>query len=734
MAKQLNEQDLKAEQDHLNGTCDAVEKALTYIQERVEKIDEQVKEQQKVGSKGLAQLIALKKALTLSENEAVKHERMLQEAYFGRFDFHVDGEEQEKAYYLGYFGFNEHDEAGYRVLSWKAPLSEIFYRDRSRIEDLETTHEGDMVSGETLGKRRYLVDGRTLLACEDIISGKAIIDSIAAGDPEGEKPVDVEDAILMQILAADTEAKLKDIIRSIQAEQDKIIRLPLNRTLVVQGVAGSGKSTVGLHRIAYLLYNHRKALTEEAVLVLVPNPQFVDYIQDLLPMLETETIKQETFESLMKKILSHRQPVIHLNELPEYHHRPELLTLYAQKGSDGFIKLMDAYINSLYNMILKKIEPLKVEGTTFRVRADEQRKLVNTQMPFNKVVKQLQDYVTSKLRVYLTEEMEGRLAHLSLAEQSRIEQQLKNAVGAYNQRFMPLDLMKVYRHFWNTKGEVAEKFGLPDFETLRTITVDLLDQGKLERKDLAALFHLKLGIEGREGISRYRHIFVDEAQDYSPEEFWVIRKLSENHSMTLMGDIHQGIYRHRGLSQWEELTNGVISDLKPEIYYLNDSYRSTAEIVAYANHLIEDDYLKARPVERRGEAVVEKACSSAGELEQGVVDFIYACSERQFRTVAVICQRPEEVISLAKMLKKRNNPFEINGITSDKDAFKNGVSIITVDRAKGLEFDAALVYDGSVFNYPLEDPMEKRRLYVALTRAKHYLWVLNFTKSRYTSI
>lgn len=726
MAKQLDEKDLQAEQDNLNGTCDALEKSLTYIKERVNQIDEQVKDQQKVGSKGLSQLIALKKALTLSENEAAKHEKMLQEAYFGRFDFRADGEEQEKAYYLGYFGFNEADEKGYRVLSWKAPLSEIFYRDRSRIEDLETTHEGDTVSGETLGKRRYLVDERTLLACEDIISGKAIIDSIAADDPEGEKPVDVEDAILMQILASDTEAKLKDIIRSIQGEQDKIIRLPLNRTLVVQGVAGSGKSTVGLHRIAFLLYNYRKALSEDAVLVLVPNPQFVDYIQDLLPMLETETVKQETFESLMKKILQHKQGVVHLNELPEYHNRPELLEAYGQKGSDNFISLVDAYIDSLYNLILKKIEPLKIEasGSVFRVRADEQRKLVNKEIPFNKVVKQVQDYVTSKLRVFLTEQMEGPLANLTLKEQARVQQELKEAVNEYNQKFMPLDLIKVYKHFWNTKAEVAEKFELTAFETLRDITLEILEQGKLERKDLAVLFHLKWGIEGREGIDRYRHIFVDEAQDYSPEEFWVIRKLSENHSMTLMGDIHQGIYRHRGLSSWEELMGGVISDLKPDIYYLNDSYRSTWEIVEFANHLIADDYLKARPVHRRGEPVLERDCSTVGDMEQGVIDFIYACSERKFRTVAIICQTGAEVQSLGKMLKKRNNPYAINAITKDADPFTDGVSLITVDRAKGLEFDAALVYDGSEKNYPTVDAIEKRRLYVALTRAKHYLWVL----------
>lgn len=726
MAKQLDEKDLQAERDNLNGTCDAVEKSLTFIRERVDKIDEQVKEQQKAGSKALSQLIALKKALVLSESEATKHEKMLEEAYFGRFDFRADGEEQEKAYYLGYFGFNEADEKGYRVLSWKAPLSEIFYRDRSRIENLETTHEGDLVSGETLGKRRYLVDGRTLLACEDIISGKAIIDSIAADDPEGEKPVDVEDAILMQILASDTEAKLKDIIRSIQGEQDKIIRLPLNRTLVVQGVAGSGKSTVGLHRIAFLLYNHRKALTEEAVLVLVPNPQFVDYIQDLLPMLETETVKQETFESLMKKILAHKQGIVHLNELPEYHHRQEVLELYAQKGSDAFIALMDAYLDSLYNLILKKIEPLKIEvsGVTFKVRADEQRKLVNKEIPFNKVVKQVQDYVTSKLRVFLMEQMEGPLGNLTLKEQARIDQELKEAVNGYNQRFMTLDLMKVYKHFWNTKPEVAEKFGLENFGQLKVMTLEILESGKLERKDLAALFHLKLGIEGREGINRYRHIFVDEAQDYSPEEFWVIRRLSENHSMTLMGDIHQGIYRHRGLKSWEELMGGVISDLKPDIYYLNDSYRSTWEIVEFANHLIEDDNLKARPVHRRGEAVLERDCASDGDLEQGVVDFIYACAERKFRTVAIICQTSDEVLKLGKNLKKRNNPYAISPVTSDADAFKDGVSIITVDRAKGLEFDAALVYDGSEANFPVEDPIEKRRLYVALTRAKHYLWVL----------
>lgn len=127
MANQMDSKMLEEEKAHLIGTCDALELALTGIHERVEKIDEQVKDQQKVGSKGLAQLIALKKALSLSEADEVRHNKMLMEAYFGRFDFRVDGEDQEKGYYIGYFGFNEADEKGYRILSWKAPLSEIFY-------------------------------------------------------------------------------------------------------------------------------------------------------------------------------------------------------------------------------------------------------------------------------------------------------------------------------------------------------------------------------------------------------------------------------------------------------------------------------------------------------------------------------------------------------------------------------------------------------------------------------
>lgn len=722
MAFQKDSEAYLEEKAHLEGTCDAVEAALKNIEERVLKIDEQVKDQQKVGSKGLAQLIALKKALSLSETDAQRHKRMLEEAYFGRFDFLADGETQSKGYYIGYFGFNEADEQGYRTLSWKAPLAEIFYRDRSRIENLETTHEGDTVSGETLGKRRYLVDGRTLLACEDIVSGKAIIDSIAADDPEGERPVDVEDGILMQILAADTEAKLKDIIRSIQAEQDQIIRLPLNRTLVVQGVAGSGKSTVGLHRIAFLLYNYRKALSEDAVLVLVPNPQFITYIQDLLPMLETESVKQETFETLMRKCLGTKLPFCHLDELEDYRNDESALDAYFEKGSDAYIALMDAFIKNLYNMILKKIEPLKVEGTTFRVRADEQRKLVNDQIPFNKMAKQVQDYVTSKLRVYLTEQQDGPMASMTLKAQAEFERKLKEAVHAYNQRFMSLDLFKVYRHFLKTKPEVAAKYGLEHFEENAKITEAILDSGKLERKDLAALFYLKLAIEGRDDIDRYRHVFVDEAQDYSPQEFLAIRKLSENHSITLMGDIHQGIYRHRGLRNWNELTEGVISDLKPEWYQLRDSYRSTWEIVEYANRLIEDESLKARPVMRRGEPVLEIKGSEA-EVMDGLLDFVYACEERKFRTMAVICQNPEEVDRLTHHLEQRKGPFKVVGIKGDTDAFVEGISVITVDRAKGLEFDAAFVYDASEKHYPLTDFVQRRRLYVALSRSKHYLWV-----------
>lgn len=713
-----------AEQANLEGTCHAVAESLENIKVRTKRIEEEVKDQQKAGSKGLAQLIALKKALSLSESEAEKHKRMLEEAYFGRFDFLVDGEEKSKAYYIGYFGFNEADEEGYRTLSWKAPLAEVFYRDRSRIEDLETTLEGDTVSGETLGKRRYLVDGSKLLACEDIVSGKAIIDSIAADDPEGEKPVDVEDGILMQILSQDTEAKLKDIIRSIQAEQDKIIRLPLNRTLVVQGVAGSGKSTVGLHRIAYLLYNYRKALTEEAVLVLVPNPQFIDYIQDLLPMLETERVKQHTFESLMLEILDleKRWQYVHLDQLPEYQGEKEILEAYFEKGSDAYISLMNSFIKSLYQMILKKIEPLHVEGTTFKIKASTQRELINTQVPFNKNVKQLQDFIRSKLRVYLTEQREGPLASMSLSALAAYESKLKEAVENYISRFVTLDVMKVYQHFLNTRSEIAEKYGLTQFETHAMLTKSLLSMGMVERKDLSALFQLRYGIEGKEGLMRYRHIFVDEAQDYSPQEFLAIRNLSENHSMTFMGDIHQGIYRHRGLTTWEELMGGVIEDLKPEWYQLRDSYRSTCEIVEYANRYIESDHMKAKPVMRRGDEVKE-VYGSPADIYEALVDFVYLSKDNHFRTIAVVCENSEAAKGVHEWLALRDLPYGLNLITSDKDHFQDGISVITVDRAKGLEFDSVFVIDASAKSYESGNAIAQRRLYVALSRAKHMLWV-----------
>lgn len=731
MAYQRDSEEFQREQTHLADTCKAVENALEMINERVEKLEDQVKDQQKVGSKGLAQLIALRKALTLSETDAMRHKKMLEEAYFGRFDFQVDGENQVKNYYVGHFGFNEADEQGFRVLSWKAPLAEVFYRDRTRIENLETTHEGDTVSGETLGKRRYLVDGKSLLACEDIISGKAIIDSIASEDPEGERPVDVEDGILMQILSQDTEASLKDIIRSIQAEQDHIIRLPLNRTIVVQGVAGSGKSTVGLHRIAFLLYNYKKALSEDAVLVLVPNPQFIAYIQDLLPMLETEHVKQETYENLLLKLidLNGKWQLVNLDQLPEKVAKllekpiaPEVLESYLEKGSDGEIALMQAFTNSLYNMLRKKIEPLKIEGTNFKVTAKEQLELVNEKTPFNKMAKTLQDFVASKLRVYLMEQRDGVMASMSIKATQQLESKLREAVDAYNARFMPLDVLKVYKHYLKTKSEVAERFGLVNFEVNAKLNLELLENHCLERKDLASLLQLKIAIEGKEKMNRYRHIFVDEAQDYGPQEVWVIRQLSENHSITLMGDIHQGIYRHRGLRSWEDVTEGVLADLKPELLQLRDSYRSTWEIVDYANRMIEADDMKARPVMRRGEAVTEIK-GSEGDVLQGLVDFVYACEERKFRTIAVICQTPEEVSQLTKFLESRKGPFTVTGVSSDKDKFLEGISVITVDRSKGLEFDAAFVYDASTQHYPMDIFVERRRLYVALSRAKHYLWV-----------
>lgn len=733
--KKANHPDFKKEATHLKETYSAVVQEIERLESECKVYEEKVKVAKKSrGAENKRYAEGLEDAWHLMKRDLERCKRILQETYFGRFDFLIDEEYEAETYYLGYLGFKEIEESGHRIISWKAPMAEVFYRDRGRIEKLRTTLEGHAVSGETKLKRRLVTEYDQLLNMEDISSGKAIIDSIAQMDPSGNHLVDTEDSILMEILEEETDAKLKDIIRSIQAEQDDIIRLPLNRVLVVQGVAGSGKSTVGLHRIAYLLYNYQKALSEDTVLVLVPNPQFIEYIQELLPMLETESVKQYTFEKLALEVIDLNMPVVQLPQLPEWDDpenelfvkaaKDSILSVMKGKGGDGMIQLIDAYVESLYKRLSKRLTTLSHEASGFHVTAAEQQKYVVRSVPYNKILQDIRGFLESKWRVFF--DPKKAAAEYNYAAYKAIEV-LEADVKAYIQKYLEalkaIDVLMAYKHFMKTPVATAQKLGVEHFDIIAHYTLEILESKRLERKDLSILSYLKLAIDGKSTVKAYKHIFIDEAQDYSPMEFLMVKGMSENQSLTIMGDINQGIYLDKGLSDWSELTEGVFKELRPTQLALKDSYRSTFEIVTYANQLIQSEALKARPVKRKG---ADPKVLKFSTIEEGIAQiqaFALLVQEEGFKTAAVIIKDVTEGRKIAKRLSEETFAMPHHMILSDEDPFLEGISILPVDRSKGLEFDAALVWDASEALYEASHDQDRKLLYVALTRPKHLLWV-----------
>ena len=619
--------------------------------------------------------------------------------YFTRVDFREENADL-KSYYIGKNGVVRAKTLEPYIIDWRAPVANLYYS--GQIGPMEYTAPEGVVRGEMTLKRQFGVDDGQL---------KTIFDSGIAA----------QDEYLQSVLGAVTGERLTEIVTTIQAEQNAIIRHPLKRSLVVQGVAGSGKTSIALHRIAFLLYTYQDRLFAENTLILAPNPMFLQYIAPVLPDLGVERVRQTTFTALLQAHLGKGMPPLK---------RPA--TGFARiKGSMETVQLLDKWLDDYETRILP--ENGFSFGPIVLYSAEELRQFIlvdEKPFPMERRIAELKKHLSSRVKSaeakicqWYRMETQKRAAKFKNEPEKvkKLYDQLDERIQAANEKaktyvkdalkemgdFSPL---RLYRLFW----EDMEKS--EDGELRACAKQELAAKGKTASGEDAALLALIAFRTAELPRMTFRHIVVDEAQDMRPADFYILRRLNPAATFTIVGDMMQGVSQDSGLESWDELREVFSGDIDRND--LVTSYRSTVEIIELAKRVWQNAPVpveaEIQPVLRHGDApLIEHTKNAAARIAQQLEEW------KHLPSVAVITRTEKEADALVKKLPDYVRRLDIQG-----EEYHAGVVVGSAASVKGLEFDGVILADASANVYG-ETMADAKLLYVALTRALHRMCVFH---------
>lgn len=652
--------------------------------------------------------------------------------YFGRVDFRDDESEDPdgfESFYIGRYKVAKlqiQSSKDILVFDWRDPVSTIFYEcygGRAGYEVLGRYH----YSGDVRLKRQYKIENSTLKAIVD----NYVMDQVLSRQQQAL----LADPLLSERLRQGAADKLRDIVTSIQAEQNKIIREPLNQVTVIQGVAGSGKSTVGLHRLSYLLYNEK--LDPKKLVVIAPNRIFLDYISELLPEIDAADVRQMVWDDVAFMILGRQYEILDDHRLDLIltgtdKDRIKLLEDTARlKGSLDFIKILETYIEQKVRKFCQKLADIRLFDGQLVISAQDQldKFMEDVQSPYNERLGVLSRYIRFRVTNYV-EILEARQAKGSVAEEEvkRRRQEADRFFKSHFKSWSSLGLLTAYRELFTAKAVFKPvKDKQYDLEAIRSHSLAVLDSRQIERDDLAPLAYLSQLVDGWSHITKFDHIVVDEAQDLNPLEFAVLKRLSANGSFTVMGDLSQGIHSYRSIGSWNVILKEVFADARAVYREILYSYRSAKEIIDVFNRVMPQGYSRAIPVYEIGcKPTAEKILTPQQGISRLVL-MLQTFLERGAKSVGIITKLEREAKELYDRLSQAaaaaNLDCPLHLVCGQGATYQGGISVLPVSLAKGLEFDGVIIANASASRFTA-DPVDARLLYVALSRAMHQLHIM----------
>ena len=599
-----------------------------------------------------------------------RFKKMQDSPFFGRVDFQYDGDEEAETFYIGIGNLSESAGSLPLVYDWRAPVSGLFYDYDKGPASYEAP--SGIFEGEVTSKWQY-----------KIRKGKMLY--------EFESDVKIDDEILGAELGSNGEVQLKNIVRTIQKEQNEIIRNTKDRIMVIQGAAGSGKTSVALHRIAYLLYHDRENLKSSNVLILSPNGVFADYISHILPELGEENIREMSFDLFayreLKDIVGDCED--RYDQIEHTVLNPKIQDICREKQSPEFVSKLDGFVLRLEDELMN-FRDVEYRGCTL-----SEKEIIDL-FYFKFLDVPLLSRMHS-VAEYFIDQVE------TLRDRDLSDEEREEVMECFRSMYETRDCYVLYSRFLEKEG-------------YRPLPHCQIEKRRLRYEDVYPVLYLKYTLYQCRNHHGIKHVVVDEMQDYSWIQYLLIHKMFPCR-MTILGDKAQTM---------EDETQDVLKFL-PKIFgkdirkiVMNRSYRNTMEVAQYANHLtgIEDMEL----FERHGETVDERTFSSTEEALETVLEK-WLNRREEFETEALIFLTEREAEHAFLYIEKRLKEIapeaenQLCYMNRDSQSFKKGLTVTTFYLAKGLEFDQVF----GIFEEDRESGLQCQAEYITATRALHEL-------------
>lgn len=621
------------------------------------------------------------------EHKILLLEKMIKSPYFARIDFKFDDEDEFEKIYIGRSSLRKNSYQEMYVYDWRSPIASVFYRFMTG----EAFYDAPCgrVTGELNLKRQYEIKNGTL---------EYFFDS----------DVQIVDEFLRQLLSQNTTAKMKAIVETIQHEQDVVIRDMENDLLMVQGVAGSGKTSIALHRAAYLMYQGLQTkLSANNIMIISPNSIFEQYISNVLPELGEDNVISSVFEDILSALLIGRK----IQSRNDFLENLIVNSKYKEisrnsiefKTSSFFREILDQFLIDIPRQWIE-FEDVYYEGkcvVSGQILKD--KILGRPETPLGIKLEQLEDYI---------------LEQIFGTGKGRGHKEEKNLIKQEIQKFIKIDIVELYKILFSNEAyfySLLQNSNLSQgIKSIWEYTRENLEADRLYYDDAIAIAYLYLKIYGTNKYKNIKQVVIDEAQDYYPLQYEIFNLLFSNAKFTILGDMKQTLAKKEDISFYEQIQK-ILNKKKSSLIMLDKSFRCTNEILNFSLKFIEQSS-QIKSFNRNGDSPKVYIADNSEIFIDEIVKEINLCQEKGFQSICLICKTEKNSIYLFNKIKHKLDIQLIkNGSVSDLQ----GVFILPVYMSKGLEFDAVLICDADSQNYHDED--DKNLLYVACTRALHKL-------------
>ena len=652
--------------------------------------------------------------------------------YFARMDFKEDARKMEKLY-IGKISILDSKTTDPIIVDWRAPISNLYYE--GKIGKAEYECLGNKIKGEILLKRQYIIEDKKL---------KKYVDINVTGNDE----------LLQNALEEKADDRLKNIVATIQDEQNKIIRADINSPLIVQGVAGSGKTTIALHRIAYLIYNYEKEFKPDEFMIIAPTKFFLNYISNILPDLGVDNVKQCTFEDFAYDVIGKKLKISDNNEklviivnkdFDEINKgKVDIMIKEAKfKSSINFKKIIDEYLSEIENNYIpksnfcyKNYEIMKYNDIDYLFK--HTYKMYNFDNRIHEIEKNLVSEFKRKspeIIEKLRKERSEAIKDLTQDERIRvydeydkeikvIEKNYKKIIKNYLNQIPKKDCVQYYKEFIDKYLQNSNEV----MQYLKENTLANLKKNEVSFEDLAPIMYIQFKIFGIKDKCKIKHVVVDEAQDYGEFQFDVLKTILNSNSMTILGDIAQGVHYYRGIENWKRFIDVEFNNVKTVYTTLNKTYRTTKEIMDIANSVInklpeyEKEYIVlGDPVINRKNSINIEKVKDEKSLANSINIRIGEHLKQGYKSIAIIGKDMHECEKIEKELGKLRNDVKL--IKGKDSEYNSGISIVPSYLAKGLEFDCVIISNANNSKYT-NSTLDIKLLYVTITRAMSKLDIL----------